>query len=586
MLNTGYKICCVILIQLIFVGFIYSSSLAQRCNKKTDISSINRKNYTSQNTSESKSQLTALARMENTANELSQKGFIKQSLFIYESAFKYNPQNLKVQNKLAWLYPWNKKHDKALNTFNNLLEKNPNNLDVQKAIAQVHGWAKEFKGSINKYNSYISKHPDDIDAIKGLAQVYSWKKDYDKSIAQYKKALKIAPKDKELNKGLAQTLSWKGEIPESIKLYERTLTLYPKYVSAHRELAMVYARNNNFSKAYHYLNKAVKIDPKDPDSYVSLATVERWDRRFGEAEENYYCAYDLVPNYKSASNGLRSLELANSLNINIGLEQDYLSNLYYSSVDYPILRKQDLKISYSYLDRTFYFRNRIKAELQHYFTLKTRLRLAYANTKYNYPEQVNPDNTSRTKSNELSLKINTFLSRSWQLELGYRFSQTELYHWQDVIGNVHLIQLGLQKDWASWLTTEAGLAILRDFDADVSDTLIYNDFTLFQGALFINPTNWLNIGLRYIPNRDLDNSILQTYMAHIRIGLTQGLALQFRYRHDEYRKGILIDEYLSGLEFDLFKRFKLMFAYKRINGPAKQGDYLFINLLTRIYRDI
>ena len=71
-----------------------------------------------------------------------------------------------------------------------------------------------------------------------------------------------------------------------------------------------------------------------------------------------------------------------------------------------------------------------------------------------------------------------------------------------------------------------------------------------------------------------------------RLKVRPGFALRFRYRHDEYQKGILIDDYLAGFEFDFLRRFKLMLAYKRINGPVKQGDYMFINLLTRIYEDL
>lgn len=586
MLTGNYKIWRVVAILFLSIIFTFSSALAQKGTKKMERISIEQETDTTEKMNLSTSHKILLTRMEKTANELIEKGFIEQPLSIYESAYKHYPQNRKVQNKLAWLYAWNTNYDKALDTFENILKKNPDNLDVQKSIAQVHGWAKEYDISINKYRSYLSQHPKDIEAIKGLAQIYAWSGQYDKSISLYQKALEIAPKDQELNKGLAQTLSWKGEVSESIEHYGRTLALYPQYVSAHRELAVVYAQNRKFDKAFQYYKKAIEIDPKDPDSYVGLATTARWDRRFGLAEEKYYRALDLRPNYKPAMDGLRALELARSLEVNVGVEQDYLSNLYYTSLAYPVLRKQDLQISYSYLDRTYYFRNRAKVELQHYFSLKTRLKFAFSNINYNYPEEVNPDNTSRTKSNDLSLQLNTFLSRSWQVQVGYQFSQTHLFHWPDVNGKAHFIQLGLQKNWTPWLTTEAGLAILHDFDPGVSDSLVYNNFTLFQGALFFNPLNWLNIDLRYIPNRDLDNSISQTYLAHTRLELSPKLALQFRYRHDEYRKGVLIDEYLGGLELDLFKRFKLMLAYKRIDGPVKQGNYVFINLLTRIYEDL
>jgi len=570
----------------LFGGIPYTNLFAQK-NRKTVKRSISKpKSSRRSDTHLAKDRNSGHDNLESTANELIEKGYLSQALKVYEAYSKYDPHNKAIKPKLARLYAWNKKYDEALKIYNGMLKENPENRDAQKSIAQTYAWAKEFDVSIHKYSSYLEKYPRDIEARKGLAQVYAWKRDYSRAIEEYKNALKIAPHDKELNRGLAQTLGWMGEVDKAVQQYKKILDLHSDYIDAYRELGILYARDQHFDKAYYYLNKALQIDSNDIQSYVELATVARWDRRFGLAEENYYRALDFKPNYQPAMEGLKALESMESLNISMGLEEDYLSKLYFTSASYPLWRKQDIFLNYSFLDRTYYFRERAKVEIQHYLSTRTLLNFAYAQTRYSYPDSVNPDNTSLTRSNELSLKFRTYLTRTWQVQMGYRFSRTDLFHWENVTGQVHFFQFGLQKYWSPWLSTRMGVALLHDFDPGISDTLQYRDFTLLQGALYLTPAHWLDMGFYYIPNRDLDNSIKNTYMAQTRLGLTHSFGLRFRYRHDEYRKGTLIDEYLAGFDVEMLQHFRLMVAYKRINGPVKQGDYFFINLLTKIYRNL
>jgi|GEM_PF-5942389 len=511
-----------------------------------------------------------------------QEGQLEQAILLYEKALQLEPNNTAWLYRVGVLMGWDRQYSRAEHYFRTVLQLEPDNRRAHRALAMLYAWKKDYARSLAIYREHLKRFPDDEAAIRELADVLAWKGDLEKSILVYRSLVKKHPEDVELRMSLAQVYVWNGNLEKAKAEYHTVLERQPGNATVYRKLGLLYAHGGHFEKARTMLFKAIRLNPQDPENYVAIGDVSRWSLDVRKARHYYRKALEIRDGYTPALKGLRELDLMRSTIFHAGMEEDYLSQTLVTELYLPVLERSQFRLAYSNLDRTFYFRKRFQIGFQTDWSARSRTTVEYRHSTFSYPDSINPDNTALTEWRSVRFRYRFRPTLTTSFEWTYEFSRSFLYHWPDQKGSVHLGEMVFEKRWNRWLETEVGAVLLRNFDPNVSDTLMYRTFSLVRAGITLRPTGDISLNVRYIPNSDLDNTILSTTIGELKWRFHQPVTLWLRYLEDRYRKGFTIQEYLTGVRIPLFNRHFIQIARNWIRGPRKQGTYLLFDIVLRM----
>jgi tetratricopeptide (TPR) repeat protein len=104
-----------------------------------------------------------------------------------------------------------------------------------------------------------------------LARVLDADKRTDEAIEEYQAGLKLSPNDKDAQLSLAQALATAGKYDQALPLYQSLLTANPNDAQLHYSLGHAYMKQKIFPKAQEEFFAAVKLKPDFGAAYGDLA---------------------------------------------------------------------------------------------------------------------------------------------------------------------------------------------------------------------------------------------------------------------------------------------------------------------------
>jgi Flp pilus assembly protein TadD len=247
----------------------------------------------------------------------------------------------------------NKKPDDALQAYRKASELTPKDPEPHLSAGLLHERQKEFSAAEAEYkqslaldpksseaaigltNIYMksgrlgdaepllrriaSEHPDDAGIHLQLGRLLTAQGKKDDAIAEMQTALKLSPSDSEAQRELVDLYASAGKNDLAETLYRTLLTANPKDAELHRGLGQALLRQKKFPEAQQEFWTAVHLKPDWPDVYVDLAfaasenknyelTIKALDLRAKfNTEMPVVCfffrasAYDHLRDYKQAS---------------------------------------------------------------------------------------------------------------------------------------------------------------------------------------------------------------------------------------------------------------------------------------------
>ncbi|MFQ5706694.1 MAG: tetratricopeptide repeat protein [bacterium] len=474
-------------------------------------------------------------------------------------------------------------YNSAAAVLNQALQLEPDRQDLRLRLSRVLSWARRYTEALQQYRSILETDPHNLDAMAGTAQVLAWKGDLEKSVQTYQQALYQYPQRDDLHRGLGQVLGWQGKLRKAEAELRKAIQLNPESPANHKVLATIISWQGRYSEAIQNYKQAIEKAPDDPDAYASLMQVYRWSRRYGEALRTYQLALHNVNSSRELTKEAQRSQWNKALKWRFGFEQDYLSKLWTVNFALPATAGLSVFGTHSHLDRTTYFRDREEGEIRHYWSRGSYVAMGSAFASYRYTSGLKPDNTALKRSFEVNVKL--FIEPGLRTGLSMRVAvrRTKLQNWAGITGHPVILEALLDHRWTRWLKTEAGLALYRDFDPNLARTLKKRTFSLFKfAANFDLPAN-STLAVRYIPNRDLDNTIAHSYEAVLRKKLGANSYFLYRYLRDSYRNSVLVNQHYLGIGFRAFNRFQLALGDNYIQGSYKKGNYLILSVESRLW---
>lgn len=324
-----------------------------------------------------------------------------------------------------------------------------------------------------------------------------------------------------------------------------------------------------------------------------------------------FSAEGTIESYKEAEGLIEKDKFKRGLQLRAwmgGWEADYTKEAYEAMLLYGGFDQLDLNLGYSYSDQIYYTRHKVYASSYYFYRPDSYFKLYLAMKDYNYPvdptvQKPNPDSNSYDRVPVVELEVSHWLTKRWRGTLAYEFFRPSFFYDKEETANNHKISTELY-----YLTPLEPLkakliyAILRDPDPDTTEIkgrdnpnttigtaatteIQYRSSSLLGGALEFDRDKWSG-ELKYLPNRDLDNSYKYSVLADVGYQFTSALSARLDYVYDKYSSesnfsGETANVYMVSGFYKLNPKIDLGVGYKYINLPNRDENTGFLSLFYR-----
>ena len=209
-----------------------------------------------------------------------------------------------------------------------------------------------------------------------------------------------------------------------------------------------------------------------------------------------------------------------------GWEIDYTTNNYSLGFFLGWNDQHDFYTNYSMIDKVYYRRSNLTFDAFWFFQKNTYLQIGAGIKNYDYPFEINPDpdNSSYDQVPTFQIEYGNYFFDENYFNLGFEYFRPNFY-WDE---NLRANNFKFSGSIRYWLIEpfygKFYLAFLHDPDPETfvinkQEENIY-EFSYQQqflagGAIGLSANN-LNLELKYLPNRDLDNSITHSIFTKIK----------------------------------------------------------------------
>jgi tetratricopeptide (TPR) repeat protein len=185
-----------------------------------------------------------------------------------------------IEKLLAEVYIASDKHEKAIASYEEIVEKDPSNLKARESLAALLSWSGRYDESIAQYKYILKSNPKDLNTMQSLAQVYTWQGRFKEAEAMYKDILKIYPDNIEIYTYLGEVLAWQ-------KKYDEAIVYFEKAIGDTKRVTLLYGTtllySGRYNEAKDVFNKILEKNPEDIEAKASLADCYAYTKMYQEA---------------------------------------------------------------------------------------------------------------------------------------------------------------------------------------------------------------------------------------------------------------------------------------------------------------
>lgn len=315
----------------------------------------------------------------------------------------------------------------------------------------------------------------------------------------------------------------------------------------------------------------------------------------------YQAALALSPDDRGTRRDLDDLRRRRGLALRAvlgGTEPGTSRQAFDADIRYGGIDRLDLAAGYGWTDQVYYTSNKGFATAYWFYRGDSYAKADFTLRRYSYPtdpvvQRPNPDSNAYDFVPRGELEVAHWLARTFRAGLQYQLFTPNFYY--DTASRATNHKLTAEAYWITPfepLRLTAFAAVLRDPDPGATRILgrngatatsvAYRNTSLFGGAVALDGGRW-NAEVRFIPNRDLDNSYDWSLLSTV--GFSAGESLGFRLQHvyDTYSSvsnyagrgaNVLMGQALYQVGFGL----AVGAGLKYVDAPTRQGATLLASL--------
>lgn len=288
-----------------------------------------------------------------------------------------------------------------------------------------------------------------------------------------------------------------------------------------------------------------------------------------------------------------------------GYEPDYTKSGYEAMLFYDGFNNLDLHAGYSFSDQVYYTRDKIYADGYFFYRPYSYLKLYLAMKDYDYPDDAtlkrpNPDSSAYDRVPTIEMEVSHWLTKTLRGTLAYEYFRPDFFYDKDTSAENQKISAEIYyKPKIDFLRAKLFYALLKDPDPDTTEIkgrdnlktpagiaagtdIHYRSSSLLGGGLEYVKDRW-DIEMKYIPNRDLDNSYQYSILTGIKYELKEDLSVRLDHVYDTYSSksslsGETANVYMVSAYYALTPRIDLGAGYKYIDIPRGIENTGFFSL--------
>jgi tetratricopeptide (TPR) repeat protein len=185
-----------------------------------------------------------------------------------------------IERLLAEVYVASDKHEKAIESYKEIVRREPHNLKARQQLAALLSWSGHYDESILQYKRILKTNPKDLNTMQGLAQVYTWQGKFSQAEIVYKDILKIYPDNLEVYTLLGEVLAWQ-------KKYDEAMTYFEKSINDTKQAMFLYGTtllySGRYDEAKAVFGQILAKDPENIEAKAMLADCYAYTKMYKEA---------------------------------------------------------------------------------------------------------------------------------------------------------------------------------------------------------------------------------------------------------------------------------------------------------------
>ncbi len=365
-------------------------------------------------------------------------------------------------------------------------------------------------------------------------------------------------------------------------------------------------RAGDCAAALDVYEKARAAGGESAELWKGIGSCQERLGHYRDAESAYRRALSVAPSDREAWDDLEGLRTRRGLRLQAnlgGTEPDSSRTGFEGAVSYGGLDRVDLHAVYAYVDQVFYTSQKVGASAYWFYRGESYLKLEPALKVYRYPidttvQKPNPDSNSYQQLPRVDLEVAHWLSPRVRATLAYQFFAPTFFY--DPATRAVNHKLSAEARWVPWdaLRLDAVFAVLRDPDPALTliqgrpepgnpavlapaTSVTYRTTWLLGGAIGVQGRNW-NAEIRYLPNRDLDNSYRESYLLLAAVDASEAFRLQAWYIHDVYSSsstysGRTADIGMAQVRWQVARELAVGGGGKYVDAPTRRGPTLLLS---------
>lgn len=234
------------------------------------------------------------------AQQLFQKGKLKQAQALYEKLCKENPRDAESFYMLGSVFGQQRKFSAAEKQFKRTLELQPDALVAHCGLGAALKEMGRFNEAEQAFQSALKLKPDHVDVQLELAGIFLLQGKTEEAENLLQAILKIQPHSATALEGMGEICHLRRHLQQAIDYYQRALEIEPKRTSALNRLGFVLHTEGRLSEAIVQYRKALAVEPRFADSWNNLGSTLMTAGQLDEAKDAFEKALKFSPQHVGA----------------------------------------------------------------------------------------------------------------------------------------------------------------------------------------------------------------------------------------------------------------------------------------------
>ena len=168
-------------------------------------------------------------------------------------------------------------YSEALVYINNAIKLKPENCHIlYNDRGFIQQSLNLYDHALKSYKESIKIKSDFSLAYLNMGNVYNSLDDHDNAEKAYKKAIKISPNFLQAYSNLGILYESLHKLNQAEKTFKLILSIDPNYIAAYNDIANIYRAQGHFDKAENYYNKVLAINPKVASTHRMLVHLKKY----------------------------------------------------------------------------------------------------------------------------------------------------------------------------------------------------------------------------------------------------------------------------------------------------------------------